>query len=101
MSHDQYFKRMQEIDSKKKEIRDLEGLTQDFKLMMSSFSSRISELNREIQQLVNDQEGSVISLSLCLSNQSHDNLMKILELTDDPTIISLIQGHIHSKQSGV
>jgi uncharacterized protein YbaP (TraB family) len=95
MTHDQYFKRMQEIDSKKKEIRELEGLSQEFRMMLSAFSTKISVLNDEIKQMINDQEGSVISLSICLNSQSHDNLIKILELTDDPLIISLIQGHLH------
>lgn len=97
MNHTQYFARMQKIDKKKVEIRELEGLIQEFNTMIKSFYCKIESLTAEIKDLVDNQEGSVVSLKLCLNSLTQDELMKLLDLTDDPTIIAMIQERIHKE----
>jgi len=98
MDHDAYFKRMQEVDSRKAEIRELEGLTSEFKLMIKAFSSRIEALNEEIKQITNNQEGSVVSLTVCLDSLDQDSLMSLLALANDDKLIARIQPFIHKQE---
>jgi hypothetical protein len=97
MNHTQYFAKIQKIDQKKAEIRELEGLIQEFNLLIKALYSRIEILNREMKDMVDDQEGSVVSLRFSLNSFPQEKLMKLLDLTDDPTIIAMIQERIHKE----
>ncbi len=89
------FKKMTDIGDHRREIAKLEEIIQNETFIINLLNEEKTRHQQAIANLERDEE--LTQVLIPLKSLSHDQLIRLLEMSDDPDTIKQIQGMIHVK----